>query len=196
MQEARGRQQPFVVECLKKGEGKSVACRGDLSMTVCMCCIFWYTHTQAERWPRERSKRVGCIPGRARLLERKKEGRKRGPRATWPLHGPPFLIGILLAQPDLSKVRFIRRLYLPPIYPPRYLPLVYARTHRESPHPRCEPMNRPPTVAGSRILGLLVRIVCNVTGEISRAVWDLYPPTPSLFYSNRCDLRSLHSWIH
>lgn len=45
--------QPFVVECLKKGEGKSVACRGDLSMTVCMCCIFWYTHTQAERWPRE-----------------------------------------------------------------------------------------------------------------------------------------------
>lgn len=31
-----------------------------------------------------------------------------------PMHGPPFLIGILLAQPDLSKVRFIRRLYLPP----------------------------------------------------------------------------------
>ena len=37
---------PSLLECLKKGEGKSVACRGDLSMTVCMCITsFWYTHT-------------------------------------------------------------------------------------------------------------------------------------------------------
>lgn len=52
-------------------------------------------------------------------------------------------------------------------------------------------MNRPPVVPGSRILGLLLRIVCNVTGEISRAVWDLglRPPTPSLhlLYSERFD---------
>lgn len=45
------------------------------------------------------------------------------------------------------------------------------------------PVNRPPIVPGSRILGPLVRIVCNVTGEISRAVRDLglYPPTPRPF---------------
>lgn len=45
------------------------------------------------------------------------------------------------------------------------------------------PVNRLSIVPGSRILGLLVRIVCNVTGEISRAVRDLglYPPTPRPF---------------
>lgn len=74
---------PSLLECLKKGEGKSVACRGDLSMTVYTCArvyvaSFWYTHThtRAERWPRAQSKRVGYIPGRARLFERKKKGRR------------------------------------------------------------------------------------------------------------------------
>ena len=32
------------VECLKKGAGKSVACRGDLSMAV--CCWFAYVYTR------------------------------------------------------------------------------------------------------------------------------------------------------
>lgn len=46
---------PSLLECLKKGEGKSVACRGDLSMTVYTCArvyvaSFWYTHTHIHAW--------------------------------------------------------------------------------------------------------------------------------------------------
>lgn len=82
---------PSLLECLKKGEGKSVACRGDLSMTVYTCArvyvaSFWYTHTYT------RGKVASCAEQKGwiytwscetlRAEEEGKEGRKRGPRAT------------------------------------------------------------------------------------------------------------------
>lgn len=73
---------PSLLECLKKGEGKSVACRGDLSMTVCMCnTSFWYTHTHTKGGLVRGAKGLDIYLA-VREKEEGKEGRKRGPRAT------------------------------------------------------------------------------------------------------------------
>ena len=179
-QQPCGRQQPFVAWMFKERRRKvGRVSRWFVDDRVYVYYIFLvHTHTHTKG---------GLVRGAKGLdiyLAVREEEREGGKKERSARHVTSARSSIPYWNPPGPTWPIQGEIY-PAALPATYIPTsVPSSRLRLCLHPGIPAFPSPWTVhPGSRILGPLVRIVCNVTGEISRAVRDLglYPPTPRPF---------------